>query len=456
MVAQGPRIHRLSIAALLVVAACQRAPARIYTDADIAKLEERVLAKVAETNKECSRPELYEFMSSLDAECQRACEAIELRTRVPDVNVDSIEVGKVDEQCAPKIIEALGRAAATSPSCSPFQVGVRGEPIEARRDGTAPPASFIALMHTEHIVVRHALREVDPYVGAMELAVALQVAQNMGRGRINLIQSTIAGSFEAQVLAALDKILVRSSLTKDQLHDIALVLDAALAIEPDFSEVLQGEAMTTALHMGVAGLKPADWQPPGGRGELTWSNGPLPGTTTHHDRRDDAAQFMAAGLRFAEIYAEACPPGMSLERCYSNIRPTGTETEAWSHWNDDTDRQASRVAMFPDDDTRRDSQQQLLGRATGYHFMAMYVQGRARAIVMLSAVRLHVQVLLDGGCPGEPALAAPPYLALRTPAVLGDSFPVKRKDGSMIVEAPAWAGKSRNPSTFPITIACPQ
>jgi hypothetical protein len=431
------------------VGACQRAPARIYTDADIAKLEAQVMAKVAETDASCSKPELLDFAGALDDECGRACMDIDevRRPKGSDVNVDSNEVAAVDEQCGAKVLAAFGRAAWASPGCSPFQIGVRAEP-----SGTEVPgvSGFMRQMHTNHIVVRHALREIDPYVGVTELLMGIRVYQDLSRGRIDLLQSSIAASNEESLVRAAEKILQRSSLAKEQLDDLAATLDTLIELEPHFSEMLQGEALSVALHMGVGLLKPLDWQPPGGRGELTLSNqGPARG---QHDRRDDAAQLIAAELELSDRYARQCPPSATLAACYTAM-PNENGPPTWDA--NATDKQAARVAMYPDDETRHDSQRQLVAMATQQPDLRMYIQKRAQMVARLVALRAHLQVLRDGKCPSDAQLREPPYWMLRAPGVLGDSLPITVKSDSIVIGVPNWMRDGKYTKFEPISIACP-
>ncbi|HUS28840.1 MAG TPA: hypothetical protein VMZ53_10025, partial [Kofleriaceae bacterium] len=167
MVDKVARLARLSVATLLVVAACQRAPARIYTDAEIAKLEERVMAKVAEVDASCSHPELLEIDTVLDDACWKAFDVVDRQRRahtpIVEQNVDTKEIADLDELCGAKTLEALGRAALTSPGCSPNQVGVRAQSI------SSPKNEMFARMRVSHVVLFHALREIDPYVALTEL-----------------------------------------------------------------------------------------------------------------------------------------------------------------------------------------------------------------------------------------------------------------------------------------------
>ena len=449
---------RLSIAALLVVAACQRQPARIYSDKEIAELEARVLAKVAESDASCSKPELAAFVDALSDECLKACKEYDgsrrAYTSMLEDNVDSIEIARLDELCGADVLAAFGRAAVASPSCSPYQVGVRnyGE------------AALLDRLHQTHVLVRHALREMDPYVALTELLLGIRVYQDLARGRIDSMQWMIASSVEALLIAASDRILSRASLSADQLADLAATLDAALESEPSPTDALQGDAISTALHYGVAGLKPADWQPPGGRGEHTPSiDGP--NTSTNHDRRDDAARTITYGLHLADVYAKACPSGATLAQCYANL-PKDNATTAWDA--EAIDRHAARVALFPDDETRRDSQRQLLELSKPYAFMNINVQQRARLVRMLVAVRVHVEVLRNGRCPTEAELAMPAWKKLLAPAVLGDTVRTTRTHDAILVDPPAWAVErelvnndppvlppSKRPKAEPVSIPCP-
>jgi hypothetical protein len=288
-------------------------------------------------------------------------------------------------------------------------------------------------LHATHILARHALREMDPYVGLNELLVGLRVTQDLGRGRVDLMQHSMAGAYEMFLIEASNKILARSSMTKEQLDDLAANLDAAVATEPDFSEVLQGESLSTALHMGLGALKPADWQPPGGRNWLTSSNRP-PRREQQHDGRDDAAQLITTGLSRATIHATACPSGATLASCYAKV----VRSDSMPEWDATAlDRHAARVAMFPDDDTRHDSQRQLLEQSSQQmqYMLGMYMQKRAHLVARLAALRLRVQVLRDGKCPSETQLREAPYSTLRAPA--------------------DWARDGKFAKFAPVTIACP-
>jgi hypothetical protein len=450
-------ISRLAFAAGLLVA-CQRQPARIYTDKEIAELEARVLAKVAETDASCSKPELLVLTNIFDPDCFSAF----MTTKI-GADAESQEVAKLDELCGPKTVEAFGRAALGSPSCSPYQVGVRGDapfvatPSERTRGRLAP-------LHLAKLLSYHALREVDPYVGITELLIGLRVSQDLARGRINLIQLMLATAMENFVVDAAEKLLARSSLTKEQLDDVAATLDAAIESEPRLGDALQGEALSLALHYGVAGLKPKDWQPPGGRGDLTWSNEER-AKTEHHDWRDDPAQMMDMGLRRAETYAKACPSNASIATCVANLPDVPELPDVDLHA---TDKHAARVAVFPDDDTRHDSQRQLVQDDGHEPVMREYFQGRASTVSRLIALRLRVQVLRDGNCPSETQLAAPPYSIMSAPAVLGDSVRITRTEDALLVEAPAWVTVRerqapgppfpppvKRPKREPVTISCP-
>jgi hypothetical protein len=449
---------RLSIAALLVAAACQRQPARIYTDKEIAELEARVMAKVAETDASCSKPELAAFVDSPSEECKKACREVDstLRafTSMLDDNVDTIEMGRVDELCGADVLAAFGAASVGSPSCSPYQVGVRAE----------KELSAVDPMHQMHIFVRHALRETDPYVALTELLLGIRVYQDHARGRINLIHWMVATSMEGTLVAAMERVLSRSSLSAEQLADLAATLDAVIESEPSTADALQGEAIYTSLHYGLAGLKPPDWQPPGGRSDSTISkDGPF--RITNHDRRDDAAHTMTYGLHMANVYAKACPVGASLAQCHANLPP---DSAAYNADLDATDKHAARVAMFPDDETRRDSQRQLLEQSMQFSFVDSFVQRRARLVTSLVGLRVRAEVLRNGVCPASGELAMPAWRNLLAPAVLGDSVRITRAGAALVVDPPAWAVEKppinrgppfpppiKRPKPEPVSIPCP-
>jgi hypothetical protein len=321
-----------------------------------------------------------------------------------------------------------------------------------------------AFLNLAKLLSYHAQREVNAYVGITELLLGARVFQDFARGRIDTLQLMLPTAGERMMIDTSEKLLARSSMTGDQLDDIAATLDAIIAAEPFVGDVLQGEAIHMALDYGVARLKPEDWQPPGGRSEFTASNKHV--ATAAHDPRDDSALMMSTGLESSETYARACPPKATLAMCYANLSKKPMELID----PDVMDEQAVRVGVFPDEATRRDSKKQLLDAMDQGSFMVENVQSRANVIAHLTALRLHVQVVRDGRCPSEAQLALAPYSTLRTPAVLGDTVRVSRNDDLLLVAPPAWVTATifqpitmkppfpppRKPTKqTPVSIACP-
>lgn len=455
---QDRRVSRLA-AVVVALCACHKAPPRIYTDAEIATLEKRVLDEVAKTDASCpSHQELLDIATAIDEPCRRVFEATHSQ-----LDTESNEIASVDDKCSARVIEAFGRAASTSPGCSPYQVGVRTEFPVMAASWDKRFRQYIDSLHAARILAWHALRETDDYVGLTELLLALDVAQDMGRGRVDLLEGMKAASMEKNLVSAAEKLLSQSSLTHEQLVDATATLDATMAREPSFSAALQGEALSMALHVGVAALKPIDWQPPGGRTELTTWKGARP--ASNHDSRDDAAALMEIGLRRIEADAKACPPSSSLATCHANLAATDSPTNIDEDF-ERADKQAARVAMFPDDVTRRQSQEQLVAASIEPEFLEDYVGRRAVAFSHVVALRLRLQVLLDGHCPSEAELTAPPWSTLRAPALLGDSVVVTRTADALLVNAPTWATIVKFaaqsppfppalPKPPPVTIPCP-
>jgi hypothetical protein len=320
-------------------------------------------------------------------------------------------------------------------------------------------------MWLAYILSSHALREVNAYVALTELFMGVRVYQDLVRGRISTMQLTMGNMMENRFIAASAKVLERSSVTNEQLDDLAAMLEAAIQSEPRIGDALQGDALQLALHHGLAGLKPRDWQPPGGRSELTANSKDAQARSQRHDWRDDSAQNMAAGLRNVELYAERCPASATLTACYANLMK---DAAPWEFDPTARDRHSARIRVFPDDETRHDSQRQLLEENTTL-FVVEDVQERAVLVSRLIALRMRVRVLREGRCPSETQLGEESWMAMSTAPVLGDSVRTSRTEDALVVDAPAWALKPiNNPARYkppfpppiprahePVSIPCP-
>jgi hypothetical protein len=193
--------------------------------------------------------------------------------------------------------------------------------------------------------------------------------------------------------------------------------------------MLQSEAVHVAFGYGLVPLKGPSWTVPGGRNDLMVSKLE---PSTSHDPRDWAGIMMMSALEGGERLEAACQPTALLRECFDHVSAVPVVTS--DHIAELLDRPRKG-----DEATRARVKREIVDGFVWSDTYADSLARRAKELVPLVALRLRIEVLRAGRCPTAPELGAPPYTALRTPTVLGDSIQVTPVDHGLRLDPPGWA-----------------
>jgi hypothetical protein len=284
---------------------------------------------------------------------------------------------------------------------------------------------MMAPIRIAHILGFHAQQGKDPAVAVGELLELLRALQDSARGHVTLVSTMIAVASSEIVAARLDAILGSAKLGKAQLEDFAGALDRLIAAVPPFSDTLEGEREAQELYLGVGGLEPPDWSPPGG-----WMEGmrPQSDATTEHvaDPRDEAAALLASVEQSAAARALACPAGATLAACRDGLdklgaAPAPDHLDVAALWKQGmTDEPGMRMKM-------RQQIVDILASISQADFHR-YVEKVAGSLARLAELRIHVEVLRTHKC--DPAT-----LAKLSPAALGAPLDIHADKRELVVGA---------------------
>jgi len=395
---------------------------RLYTDTELAEAKADVLKRVAaNATRTCPRPVLegkptpgpatadmiaiFEPTGALAAcVAQLADNLKELQaqfaTRVPAVLA-------LEHSCGPQLEAAVRAAIAHEDSCWPYQIGVRPLPEHM----TSP----IGVVHLLDLRADLAAERGD-LAGALALELAtLRFSHDLGRGHQGILGVVFSALTSELAIDHVRAMLEDRHPTVAQLDALAPRLDALLATEPSFTDGLEAEAEQTALYLGLALLEPATWIPPGG-----WPPGQekpdpklLPGLDLH-----DAAGLVMTNLDSSAV--AACPRGASLLACFQGLSSPADSVEL--------PNVAGLLASLRQQGTTDPLKLRAIvaERVANVTAWSGYANKLARAVALLAALRLHVEILRavarTGHCPDAAALDRSPFAELATPASLGASL----------------------------------
>lgn len=419
MVAEGIRVGRLSIAALaLALVACDKGEdpnARHYSDAEIAELEARFLAR-AEANRlrHCVRPTLDG--NAKPGSAQQAQLAVVEATGAAKTCLDKAtkaraplgrnrqvhlvpELHAIDDECG-AMLEALVRESiAHEDACSPYVAGVRAMPMSV---GDGEPLPNIISVTTQ-LAVR-AWRQSDAK-GLLLAAVGYRWSHDLARGHTNILTATLGLANRRLHDVAWELAL---TVPPESAAAVAPAFDTLIKTAPRFGSVLIGDTLATALQYALPYLKPVGWEPPGGLGEKL--------VDTPRDRNGTASYLELLDEKHAHI-TRYCGEGKSHAACF--VQYVAHQTEAPN---------------------------------TG--FWASYIQKAGLDLARLISIRIVLEVRRDGRCPTAEELASPRWIALRTSAVLGDHVDVRRDGATLAIRPPLWTLDDK-PRELPWEIQCP-
>jgi hypothetical protein len=381
-------VGRLPTAALLVaLAACQQGtPARLFTDGEVAALQDEVLARVAQTRSDCVDPALRNLFAN-DHPC---------------ANAKSVS----DDSCRARVAALIARA--KPGSCSPRQVG-----MFVGRDSLD-----LSALHLARFVSAHASENVDSMGGLRELLSAVEALQALRRGYVSLL--TAAESFAAQgkILERIEQLL-QSPRTAEELDELARRVDALIAAEPQPLDVFLGESRSTALHFGLAGIRGPSWTPPGGRSDLF-------GQFQAPVDVDALAVVMAAALASEPIVSAACGNHATLVRCATALPTTQTPDV------DDLERSRAKYLLVRNERARLQVQRELVERSTPMLGLSFYVGSFGISVARLSGLRMQLEALRTGACP-QPI----------TPPILGEPLRVQTTANGVDVLPPSFVQREQ-------------
>ncbi|HSD90439.1 MAG TPA: hypothetical protein VLB44_23085, partial [Kofleriaceae bacterium] len=307
-------------------------------------------------------------------------------------------------------VVAKFQAATATPGCTPFQGPFR------LVDPEAP-------MRAARALLADATRREDVVEALDEVAAGIRACQDLGRGPAEILVSMRSSACERLLIDVAGTWIATRALTPVQVQHAAATFAALAETEPRFGETIVGQLQTMSTHRAIV----------------------------FQQARDEAALTIASDEIIGDLIVTTCPPTASLESCARELSAAG-EIEG-----DPPKLLAQRqddIRKARTDDARHALQTELATTAAHHYLrrLGVYIARRAVTVTQLASVRIQLQVLRDGRCPRPDELAAPPYAALRAPAVLGDAIVVTRTENVLTVEPPVWA---RSDKPAPIRIKCP-
>lgn len=344
------------------------------------------------------------------------------------------ELLEVDRACGDLVTSAILDAGAHAEGCSPYQVGARVP------KGLLPAVSAARLLSVH---ARLLAASGDPGSALLLIVRAFGMFQDLGRGHVSLLVAMVANGAKT-VLLEHAWAITRGALPVATLDRAARALDIALATEPPFRDMLEGERDTLQLAARAHPTK-----------------------RYTRDVRDDEALTFAFTTSATASYLAACPAAGGLAACHRALATLAeANAERASDLTEDPIDLVDQLAQLlpkADDAAAREALRiktrtamvQTLSIAESYNPQAS-VAPRGATMSRLASLRVHIEVLRfiakEGRCPTVIELDAPPFQALVAPAVLGDQLSVERRGTTLRVTPPAWVG-----STYPPwEISCPR
>ncbi|MEO8705723.1 MAG: hypothetical protein ABI867_37170 [Kofleriaceae bacterium] len=462
---------RLVWSAIALVIACgskseePAGPLRMISDAEIAA-SKAALMKRLDANKlrRCERPVLrgtpisgsgaadIASFQQPDGNFGKCLTALaELSGKKEDLTKPGPAVVELDGRCGIELEGVIRKAAQHADGCSPFQTGVR-----------TPRSSYLPYLLSARLMAMRAriradgpTKDVD---GALWLILdSIRMYQDLARGHTSLLVGMVAA---AATDALLDEAqLILTNTTPAGVAELASAVDALIASTPPISEMFSGEGEHMSLQFGLPPLQPAGWTPPGG-----WPDDKRPTANAAKANafgapEDGKAIMLVVAEATTKAFETACPSGASFKTCHAGLVRVGREGEARARGNDDIKRVYDGLvakAKAGDETARtqiRDTIVDILA-GLGSASFPRYADKPTMVLVRLVGMRMHLEVLRAKQCPAAAALAAPPYAALRAPALLGDAVVVAVGSNAIEVKPPAWLKLEAKPGKTPWVIPC--
>lgn len=429
-------MSRYAVAAILVaLSACEYGSAeRLFTKAEVAALEKRVLDKVAETDQSCIRPELVALMKP-DGACANEAN----RQRLGYTKRPAVSLTPSLQRCADRLAGEIKAIAAAGVGCSPFQVGVHSGDWNSKGHGVWP-------FHIANLLSLRAETADDTAVALNEILDAVHVSQDVTRGRVPVLNAIATATMEDKLLATANKLVTKQSLSEDQLAALIEKVDSLIQTEPDVVENLRGEAVYTALHLGVVAIEGPFWKPPGGRSDVF-----LPHLYQVDFQEDVGASFISALLWNEEQVTRFCKDD-NLALCFFSLNaPLSTEATDIAA---EVQGAGILLALEPSEEARMRLQRRVVAKSKDS--LGVYeipVQQRGRILSRLAALRMQLDALRSHECPTLEANAVGTYYLRGRPEPrnLGGPLQLMPVDGGIDVLPPVWVAMQK-----PIAhISCP-
>lgn len=324
-----------------------------------------------------------------------------------------------------KQLEVIGRCA------GPLEAAVRAaighpEGCSAYGLGGPEPSDLGTTLFAGQVLGTRAreLAKTEPPTALWMLLDLMRLGQDHARGHTDLMLLMLGTAIESAAIERAHTIVEHGKPAN--LDELATALEVLLASEPSFGEAAASDTPRMALDLGLAGLEPASWVPPGGK--RSQQSPPIdPNDPQAYGR---AMQLVVFGNVFPIKIARACPADASLAACFTGLsRP---------------------VAVVDNDGSPRSIVQQVLVETTIpllLFTLRDYVVKRAQHHSDLIALRLRVEVMRHG-CDraGLSKLAA-------TPA-LGDAVQLDYAADAVTVRPPAWSSSTMMAEPLTRRIAC--
>jgi len=455
-------MHARLALVLIALGACGSSsssqPPRLISEEEIARYEKQVMDRLeASKVMTCKRPVLRgeplpgpaapdmmlltEPTGSL-ATCLTSLETFAKNLDMKkEVEARTPALLEIEKTCGAEIEAALARAVSHEDSCSPYRSGARAD-LEVLMPR-------LRLAHFLGLRARVLAGSGDGVKALWLLLDGIQLFQDLARGRVTLISSMVHTASVGILLQHIEALLDAVALAKPDVDALADAVDKLLASEPPFSDVLEGERDFLDLTYALAPLKPEGWVPPGG-----WQGGKAPprgsadGTKPMMNARDESAIMFLVSEEIAKETVAACPPGASYRVCSRGFkelssRPATPNTDDIEKLYSDLVKSTATQSLSPEQARLqiRSTIVQILKSIATPSF-ARYPEKRAQAVVALTALRLHLQVLrhqhFHGTCPDKDDFARPPFPALANPPVLGDPVGIAVVADGYEVTPPIW------------------
>ncbi len=357
------------------------------------------------------------------------------------------DAGQLDRRCgmayAARVARAAGQATLVESRVVDNEAGAPMRAIKSQRR-----ADLLLTLHARVLAER----------GQVAAALRLLLDNEMatidtlrGRPSMHAVMSSSMGLEEDVALARM--LLADARLDAAALDGLAAELDTLIASLPPLATVVRASETVDHLPVALAALAPERPLPAG----ITLA-APV-GENHGVDDRQQAAAALLASEQLAEQVDRACPTGSTFASCLLALEAADRDNRRGA---DAAMAEAARIEKAPVGVTRaqlHDSTVAMLRGLLGGS-RARVARLYARHLALLSALRIELEVrrhqLRTGRCPSLADLDGPPFVALRSPAELGQPLAlVAVAEGSFRIDAPVALRLARDEDSLdaPTTLA---